>query len=232
MHTFNPLNTDILLIYRPNINTYLTENTFLVHSKDKPFKAWYSWIRASQYESVEITNKMQLVIEFIIPKFIKGLTCFKRHTAHHQELWTVFVASGLYTHVVTGRCPGWTTAGHHMGTKTRGCEYSLELLMMSGMPLKTCWAFNKFWNNKFYYNIRSCWLFLLTQISSSQHLALPPICVEIFHSQYYLVTTVIQTQSLSSQICVCVCVCVCACVYIYMYVYILRNIEALVGQKK
>jgi len=39
MHTFNPLNIDILLIYRPNINTYLTENTFLVHSKDKPFKA-------------------------------------------------------------------------------------------------------------------------------------------------------------------------------------------------
>ena len=32
------------------------------------------------------TNKMQLVIEFIIPKFIEGSTCFERHTAHHQEL--------------------------------------------------------------------------------------------------------------------------------------------------
>jgi hypothetical protein len=32
------------------------------------------------------TNKMQLVIEFIIPKFTEGLTCFERHTAHHQEL--------------------------------------------------------------------------------------------------------------------------------------------------
>jgi len=49
---------------------------------------------------------MQLVIEFIIPKFIEGSTCFKRHTAHHQELQTVFAASGLYTHVVTGRCQG------------------------------------------------------------------------------------------------------------------------------
>jgi len=29
---------------------------------------------------------MQLVIEFIIPNFIEGSTCFKRHTAHHQEL--------------------------------------------------------------------------------------------------------------------------------------------------
>jgi hypothetical protein len=47
---------------------------------------------------------MHLVIEFIIPKFIEGLTCFERHTAHHQELQTVFVASGLYAHMVTGRC--------------------------------------------------------------------------------------------------------------------------------
>jgi len=33
--------------------------------------------------------------------------------------------------------------------------------MMSGMPLETCLAFNKFWNNKFYYKVASCWLFLL-----------------------------------------------------------------------
>ena len=32
------------------------------------------------------TNKMQLVIEFIIPKFIEGSKCFERHIAHHQEL--------------------------------------------------------------------------------------------------------------------------------------------------
>ena len=49
--------------------------------------------------------------EFIIPKFIEGPTCFERHTAHHQELQTAFAASGLYTHVVTGRCPGWVGTG-------------------------------------------------------------------------------------------------------------------------
>jgi len=32
------------------------------------------------------TNKMQLVVQFIIPKFIESLTCFEQHTAHHQEL--------------------------------------------------------------------------------------------------------------------------------------------------
>jgi hypothetical protein len=44
---------------------------------------------------------MQLVIEFIIQEFTEGSTCFDRHAAHHQELKTVFAASGLYTHVVT-----------------------------------------------------------------------------------------------------------------------------------
>jgi len=58
------------------------------------------------YESVETTNKMQPRNKFIIPKFIEGSTCFDWHTAHHQELQTAFAASGLCTHVVTGRCPG------------------------------------------------------------------------------------------------------------------------------
>jgi hypothetical protein len=44
---------------------------------------------------------------------------------------------------------------------TKGWKYSLELLMMIGMPSETCWNFNKFWNNKFYYNVAFCWLFVL-----------------------------------------------------------------------
>jgi hypothetical protein len=55
------------------------------------------------YDSVEIPTRCNLVIEFIIPKFIEGSTCFERHTPHHQELQIVFAASGLHTHVVTGR---------------------------------------------------------------------------------------------------------------------------------
>ena len=31
--------------------------------------------------------------------------------------------------------------------------------MMSAVPLETCWAFNKLWNNKFYYKAASCWYF-------------------------------------------------------------------------
>jgi len=36
--------------------------------------------------SVEIPTRCSFVIEFIIPKFIEGSTCFERHTTHHQEL--------------------------------------------------------------------------------------------------------------------------------------------------
>ena len=43
--------------------------------------------------SVEIPTRCSFVIEFIIPKFFKGSACFERHTAHHQELQTVFAAS-------------------------------------------------------------------------------------------------------------------------------------------
>jgi len=91
-------------------------------------------------DSVEIPTRCSFVIEFIIPKFIEGSTCFERHTAHYQELQTVFAASSLYT-------------------QARGCKYSLEFLMMSGVPPETCRAFNKLWNNKFYYKAASCWCF-------------------------------------------------------------------------
>jgi hypothetical protein len=36
-------------------------------------------------DSVEIPTRCSFVIEFIIPKFIEGSTCFEWHTAHHQE---------------------------------------------------------------------------------------------------------------------------------------------------
>ena len=35
-----------------------------------------------------------------------------------------------------------------------------ELLMMSGVSLETCLAIKKHRNNKFYYMVASCWLFL------------------------------------------------------------------------
>jgi hypothetical protein len=82
------------------------------------------------------TNKIQVVTEFIIPKSIEGSTCFEEHTAHHQELYTVLAASGLYTHVVTGRCLGNGRSPH--GYINQRLQVYLVLLMMSGVPLETC----------------------------------------------------------------------------------------------
>jgi hypothetical protein len=48
-------------------------------------------------DSVEIPTRCSFVIEFIIPKFIEGSTCFERHTAHQSgtlncvcSLWFIY----------------------------------------------------------------------------------------------------------------------------------------------
>ena len=64
---------------------------------------------------METTNKIQ-PCNIIIPQLTEGSTCFERHTAHHQELQTLFAVSGLYTHVVTGHCPGWVGTGSGIST--------------------------------------------------------------------------------------------------------------------
>jgi hypothetical protein len=45
--------------------------------------------------SVEIPTRCSF-IGFIIPKFNEGSTSFERHTAHYQELQTVFAASDFH----------------------------------------------------------------------------------------------------------------------------------------
>ena len=32
--------------------------------------------------------------------------------------------------------------------------------MMRDVSLETCWAIKKHWNNKFYYTVACCWLFI------------------------------------------------------------------------
>jgi len=78
---------------------------------------------------------------------------------------TVFAASGLRKHVVTGRSQVWVGLDYGLSPHAyvnQRLQIQLELLMMSGMPLETCWAVNERWNNKFYYKVASCWLFILS----------------------------------------------------------------------
>jgi len=118
------------------------------------------------------TNKMQLCNRIYYSKFYWRLNMFRAAYRSSSEALTVFAASGLHTHVVTDRSQEWVGTGQfplilgygrspHAYVNQR-LQMQLELLMMSGMPLETCWAFNERWNNKFYYKVASCWLFLLS----------------------------------------------------------------------
>jgi hypothetical protein len=83
---------------------------------------------------------------------------------------TVFATSDLHTHVVTGRSQVWVGTefplrldygwSPHAYVNQR-LQIQLELLIMSGVPHETCWAFNERWNNKLYYKVACCWLFIL-----------------------------------------------------------------------
>ena len=86
---------------------------------------------------------------------------------------TVFATSGLHTHAVTARSQVWVGPGQlplkldygrspHAYVNQR-LQIQLGLLMMSDIPLETCWAFKVLWNSKFRYQVASCWLLLLSQ---------------------------------------------------------------------
>jgi len=119
------------------------------------------------FDLVEITNKMQPCIRIYYSAVHWRLNVFRAAYRSSSGALTVFAASGLHTHVVTSHSQVWVGTlrldsgrSPHVYVNQR-LQIQLELLMMSGMPLETCWAFNERWNNKFYYKVTSCWLFLL-----------------------------------------------------------------------
>ena len=60
--------------------------------------------------------------------------------------------------------------------------------MIIGMQLETCWAFNKFWNNKFYYKVASCWLFLLILTTMHGSMNIKVILTIYFYSSSFEIT--------------------------------------------
>jgi len=86
--------------------------------------------------SVEITNKMQPCNRIYYSTVHWRLNMFRAAYRSSSGALTVFAASGLHTAI------------------------RQRFLPYCSMPLETCWAFNERWNNKFYYKVASCWLFL------------------------------------------------------------------------
>ena len=123
-------------------------------------------------DSEEITNKMQPCNRIYYSTVHWRLNMFQAAYRSSSGPLSVFAASGLHTHVVTGCSQVWVVTGQfplrldygrspHAYVNQR-LQIQLELLMMTGMPLESCWAFNERWNNKFYYKVASCFLFLLS----------------------------------------------------------------------
>jgi hypothetical protein len=118
---------------------------------------WFSWIRASQYNSYRKKNPTRCSI---VSKFYY---CLFLNEAHHQELKNSNSASGFTYFCGCRQLPAAPNV-----CKTRGWITVFELLMMNGVSLETCWAIKKHWNNKFYYTVASCCLFLHHHVWSSR----------------------------------------------------------------
>jgi len=73
--------------------------------------------------SVEIPTRCSFVIEFIIPRFFEGLTCFVTKAEWEMDLFPT---------------QPWQRPVTTWAYKPEAAKYSLELLMMSGVPLETC----------------------------------------------------------------------------------------------
>jgi hypothetical protein len=128
-------------------------------------QTWLSWQGKPLSCSGEITNKMQPCNRIYYSTVHWRLNMFRAAHRSSSGALTVFAASGLHTHVVTGRsqfCVGTDYVRSPHTYVNQRLQIQLELLMMSGVPLERCWAFNERWNNKFYYKVASCWLFLLS----------------------------------------------------------------------
>jgi hypothetical protein len=130
-----------------------------------------TFLKKVNFYSVEITNKMQPCIRIYYSTVHWRLNMFRAAYCLSPGALTVFAASGLHTRVVSGRTQVWVGTGQfplrldygqspHVYVNQR-LQIQIEVLMMSGVPLETCWAFNKRWSNKFCYKVASCWLFLL-----------------------------------------------------------------------
>ena len=91
-------------------------------------------------KSVEITNKMQPCNRIYYSKVYWRLSMFR--AAHRSSSGALNCICSLFTY-------------------TCGDQPLSSLSGKRQFPTQTCWAFNKLWNNKFYYEVVPCWLFLL-----------------------------------------------------------------------
>jgi hypothetical protein len=107
---------------------------------------------------VEIPTRCSFVIEFIIPKFIEGSTCFERTPL-------IIRSSELYLQPLVYIPMWWPAVAKADNGRSPHAYINQRLQIQFRAPddercaLEICWDFNKLWNNKFYYKAASCWYF-------------------------------------------------------------------------
>jgi len=95
---------------------------------------------------------------------------------------SVFAASGLHTHVVTARSQAHshlTTGGHHIRMYTRGCKYTWSSWWWATCRSKHVELLMNKWNNKFRYQVASCWLFILSHTTMHGSMNINPLNPEL-----------------------------------------------------
>jgi len=105
-----------------------------------------------KYDSYRKIQQDATVYQNLLFHIYMKLTCFGRHTAHHQEPKTALAASGLAYMEGCWMCGCWMLTSVqqlHVKTtfhiwKTRGCQCSFRLLMMGGVSPETRWASCKY----------------------------------------------------------------------------------------
>ena len=109
------------------------------------------------HRTIQINHQPDTTIfQFIILTFIYSWTRFKRFPAHHQELNDCSGSLWFYLRIVVIAVPcSWSArpqtqhdSHHDMKVKPEAATAVIELLMVDRKTLETCWAVNKWQDNK------------------------------------------------------------------------------------
>jgi hypothetical protein len=114
--------------FKEKVQCSVTTNFISKHLVNKPPVQGY-------YNSGEITNKMQPCNRIYYSTVHWRLNMFRAAHRSSSGVLTVFAASGLHTHVVTGRSQAWVALKLHYGRSphtfvNQRLQIQLELLML------------------------------------------------------------------------------------------------------
>ena len=131
------------------------------------FKGWRVWILNYELPNTKVCW-YQLSIKYILCIcWLYVVDICKMHCRHSFKIRQLDVHGSVHHNInlieITNMmrpCGYRQLSATQTYVKPEAAITVFELLKMSGVSLETCWAIKKHWNNKFYYTVAFCWLFL------------------------------------------------------------------------